>query len=84
MKVISLFSGAGGLDLGFKKAGVDIVYANDIQEDFCETYKNNIGNEIVCENIKDFHTSSTSLNSLPSIIIGEILTLPSLSSFLII
>ncbi|HBQ5953659.1 TPA: DNA cytosine methyltransferase, partial [Klebsiella pneumoniae subsp. pneumoniae] len=30
MKVVSLFSGAGGLDLGFKNAGFQIVWANDI------------------------------------------------------
>lgn len=42
-KVISLFSGAGGLDLGFQKADSEIVYANDIQEDFCDTYRKNVG-----------------------------------------
>lgn len=29
MKLISLFSGAGGLDLGFQKAGYEIVAANE-------------------------------------------------------
>ena len=29
MKICSFFSGAGGLDLGFKKAGFDIIYANE-------------------------------------------------------
>lgn len=46
MKAISLFSGAGGLDLGFKKAEFDIVWANDFDKDACETYKNNIGDHI--------------------------------------
>ena len=32
MRVVSLFSGAGGLDLGFKLAGNDIVWANDIED----------------------------------------------------
>ena len=31
MKILSLFSGAGGLDLGFKMAGHDIVWANDFR-----------------------------------------------------
>lgn len=29
MKLISLFSGAGGLDLGFQQAGYEIVAANE-------------------------------------------------------
>ena len=33
MRVVSLFSGAGGLDLGFKMAGHDVVWANDLYED---------------------------------------------------
>lgn len=32
MKVISLFSGAGGLDLGFQKAGYEIVAANEFDK----------------------------------------------------
>lgn len=51
IKGISLFSGAGGLDVGFKKANVDIVWANDINKDACETYKLNIGNHIRCGDI---------------------------------
>ena len=38
-KIISLFSGAGGMDLGFINAGFDIVFANDFDKDACETYK---------------------------------------------
>lgn len=39
MKVVSLFSGAGGLDLGFKMAGHEIVWANDLYSDAVETYR---------------------------------------------
>ena len=53
MRVVSLFSGAGGLDLGFQQAGHKIIWANDIDKDACETYKKNIGNHIVCSDIKD-------------------------------
>lgn len=42
-KVVSLFSGCGGMDLGFKQAGYDVVWANDIDEDACDTYERNIG-----------------------------------------
>lgn len=51
MRVVSLFSGAGGLDLGFKMAGHEIIWANDLYEDAVETYKHNLGNHIVCEDI---------------------------------
>lgn len=41
MKVGSLFAGIGGIDLGFKQAGFDILWANEIDRDACETYKLN-------------------------------------------
>ena len=50
-KVVSLFSGCGGLDLGFKQSGYDIIWANDILKDACETYRHNIGDHIVCGDI---------------------------------
>lgn len=46
-RVISLFSGAGGMDLGFINSGFDIVWANDFFKEAVETYKNNIGNHII-------------------------------------
>ena len=39
--LISLFSGAGGLDLGFKKAGFNIVWANEYDKNVWETHKLN-------------------------------------------
>lgn len=41
MKVISLFSGAGGLDLGFERAGFDIPIANEYDKSIWATYKAN-------------------------------------------
>ncbi len=46
MRVVSLFSGAGGLDLGLKLAGHEIVWANDIFLDAAATYRANIGDHI--------------------------------------
>ena len=41
LRVISLFSGAGGLDLGFIRAGFDIVIANEYDSSIWETYEKN-------------------------------------------
>lgn len=41
MKLISLFTGAGGLDLGFEKAGFDIVWANEFDNTIWETFEFN-------------------------------------------
>jgi len=41
MKIASFFAGAGGLDLGFRKAGFDIIWANEYDKDIWETYKKN-------------------------------------------
>jgi DNA (cytosine-5)-methyltransferase 1 len=46
MKAISLFSGAGGMDVGFRSAGFDIIWANDLDKDACETYRLNHGHHI--------------------------------------
>ena len=50
-KAISLFSGIGGFDLGFSNAGFNVIWANDIDKHVCKTFKENIGNYIVCGNI---------------------------------
>ncbi len=41
MKIISLFSGCGGLDLGFRQAGFDICWANENDASIWDTYKLN-------------------------------------------
>lgn len=58
MKVVSLFSGAGGLDLGFVMAGHKIIWANDIYPDAVNTYKKNLGDHIVLDDIAKVDTSS--------------------------
>jgi DNA (cytosine-5)-methyltransferase 1 len=51
MKIVSLFSGAGGLDLGLIKQGHEVIWANDIDPDAVETYQYNIGRHIVLADI---------------------------------
>ncbi len=58
MKVASLFSGAGGLDLGFSQAGFSIVYANDIDKDVWETYEKNSGIAIDRRSLFDIPSES--------------------------
>lgn len=41
MKIASFFSGAGGLDLGFKQAGFEIIFANEFDKDIWATYEYN-------------------------------------------
>jgi DNA (cytosine-5)-methyltransferase 1 len=57
MKVISLFSGSGGLDLGFKNAGFKIVFANDNDKDVWETYTKNHSMVIDKRSIVDIKSS---------------------------
>ena len=48
MNVVSLFSGCGGLDLGFKNAGFNIVWANEFDKDIWETYERNHPETFLC------------------------------------
>lgn len=43
-KIVSLFSGAGGLDKGFEQAGFDIVWANEYDSTIWETFEYNFPN----------------------------------------
>ena len=53
LKAVSLFSGIGGLDLGFIKEGFDVIWANDFDKYAVETYKVNIDDKIVLGDIND-------------------------------
>ena len=70
-KVVSLFSGCGGLDLGFvggftflghnyRKTGFKIIWANEISPAACKTYRQNLGDHIVQGDIKQV------INDLPN------------------
>lgn len=48
-RVISLFAGIGGICLGFKQAGYDIVWANEYDAAACKTYRHNFGDSYLLE-----------------------------------
>lgn len=68
LKVISLFCGCGGMDLGFKgdfsifdklfgKNPYDIIFANDILRRACDTYTHNFNHKAYCCDIREFDYS---------------------------
>ena len=68
LKVVSLFSGAGGMDLGFINAGFEIVWANDLLEDAVNSYRKNIGKHLLKGDITKI--SSEDIPNNPDVIIG--------------
>ena len=68
-KCVSLFSGCGGMDLGFAggfkycgksypKTPFEIVWSNDIDGAACQTYEDNLGHKPVCADIADIDLKS--------------------------
>ena len=58
MKIVSLFAGCGGLDLGFEKAGFDVVWANEYDSSIRATYQINHPNTQLCTlDIREINTN---------------------------
>jgi len=57
MKIISLFSGAGGLDLGFQKAGFQIAMANEYDKNIWATYEKNHNTPLIKGDIRSIKES---------------------------
>lgn len=53
MKLLSLFSGAGGLDLGFERAGFEIIAANEYDKTIWETYEKNHKARLIKKDIRE-------------------------------
>ncbi len=55
-KIVSIFSGVGGIDLGFESAGFETVFSTDIWNKACESLKENFPkSEVFCGNIEDIN-----------------------------
>lgn len=63
-RVVSLFTGCGGLDLSFHNEGYNIVWANDLNEWAAETYRRNLGDVMVCKDIEKINPYKN--KSIPS------------------
>jgi len=65
IRTLSLFSGAGGLDIGFHDLGFDIIESVEIETKFAETLKINSGqgrkfnnSKVNCIDIRDFNATN--------------------------
>lgn len=65
--LLSLFSGCGGLDLGFKKARFEIIGAIDNDQDACTTYQKNIGS-IIEKDIREMEWRDWSIRKRPDVL----------------
>ncbi len=67
IQTVSLFSGGGGLDLGFQREGYEVIWANDVEKNAAATYRRNLGSHILCADI-----NTVPLSALPpcSVVIG--------------
>lgn len=69
IQTVSLFSGAGGLDVGAIRAGAHIIFANDMMKDACLTYRENIGDHIIQGDINGLIDDIKKINN-PDLVIG--------------
>lgn len=53
LKCASFFAGVGGIDLGFKQAGFDIVFANELDPNACKTFQANFKTKLDSRSIID-------------------------------
>lgn len=71
IKMVSLFSGVGGIDLGFEQTGkFETILANEIDDKASLTYQSNFNNKLIVEDIrnlkkKDFPKYDVLLSGFP-------------------
>ena len=56
--VLSIFSGGGGIDCGFKNMGYNICFSSDVWQPACNTLeKNQVGQLVICKDIREINYS---------------------------
>jgi DNA (cytosine-5)-methyltransferase 1 len=70
LRFVSLYSGAGGLDLGFIEAGFEPLWANDFDPDAVETYCRNIGAHIDVGDVDEVIDIDRLISLEPDVVIG--------------
>jgi len=81
-RYVSLFSGAGGLDIGLERAGLSAISLNEIEEVFCETLRANSSSahedgvayfreaEIIHADVRDLASRDVSLGKEVDLVVG--------------
>lgn len=64
MRAVSLFSGAGGLDVGFEKAGFNVVWANDFDKNATATYSLNHASTVRTGDIRNYLDEISTLKNI--------------------
>lgn len=68
-RLIDLFAGAGGMSLGFRRAGFVPVLAVEKEEDFAATYRENIGDHVLTDDISEIIAAGR-LRTKADVVIG--------------
>lgn len=70
LSAVSLFSGAGGMDIGFQRAGFEVLFANDVDPTACATYRQNHGDVVHEGDLRGFLGELRSLASVDAVFGG--------------
>jgi DNA (cytosine-5)-methyltransferase 1 len=70
MECVSLFSGAGGLDLGFRAAGFEIIASLEQDVDCCETLRANGLKHVIQDQVENWFASDLANGHHPAVIFG--------------
>lgn len=58
MKVGSLYAGVGGICMGFKNAGYDVLWANEFDKNACITYRENFNHQLIEGDVMEIKISN--------------------------